>query len=228
MITNDLEPGGGDAGFGQENEGVFTPGLIRADEAGGDQPIVPSGGRSAMKQYVLVGGVVLLGVGVLVFLRQQGVGADLLFADTPKIDYNIDQPIDEQVEARQRQVLTDLSLGEEPVQMPAEAVDTNPFRLAHMTQEDEPELPAMMEPEPEMPTGPSPEELRLAELDRLAAGLALNSVIAGRISLARINSQTYRVGDLIAGEFTVMEITADRTVVLEADGYEYVLEMSNR
>ena len=110
-----------------ENEGVFTPGLMRAQDLGADSG-ASSTQRSAVKQYVLLGGVVVAGIAVLWFLRQQGVGADLLFADTPKIDYNLDQPVDEQAEARQRRVMGDLSMGEGPVQIPSgEVANSNIF-----------------------------------------------------------------------------------------------------
>lgn len=227
MIPTDLEPNG-QTDLGEEQHGVFTPGLMRAQDLG--QASTPSiAKRSALKQYVIVGAVVAAGVAVLVFLRQQGVGADLLFADTPKIDYNLDQPVDEQAEARQRKVLDDLAVADGPVQVPGEELENNPFRLAQITQDDEPiadDAPAAVKPV--KPAGPSPEEIRLAELDRLFTTLNLNTVIAGRISLARINGQTFRVGDVVAGEFTIKEITADRTVILAADGYEYILEMATR
>ncbi|MEM9166693.1 MAG: hypothetical protein AAGB48_06680 [Planctomycetota bacterium] len=228
MISSDLDHSDFDSGIDAgEDQGVFTPGLVKHGEFGTFADSTPAtANRSATKQYVLVGAVMLAGIALLWFLRQQGVGADLLFADT-KIDYNLDQPIDEQAEARQRKVMDDLAIDASAGQVPANEIEQNPFRLAQMTQL-EPEVPLIQAQPEQVPTGPTPEEMRLAELDRLAAELYLNTVIAGRISLARINSQTYRVGDVVAGEFTVMEITADRTVVLEADGYEYVLEMSSR
>ena len=230
MIPSDFEQDTKRPSGSGEHEGVFTPGLVRQQDLQGSADMSNTAKRSAIKQYVIVGGVVAAGVAVLFFLRQQGVGADLLFADTPKIDYNLDQPIDEQAEARQRRVMHNLTIGDGPLQVPSDQIGTNPFRLAQITQ-DETEVvneetgkPA----EPIKPTGPTPEELRLAQLDRLFTGLSLNTVIAGRISLARINGQTYRVGDSVGEAFTIKEITADRTVILEAEGYEYVLEMTTR
>ncbi|MEL6797555.1 MAG: hypothetical protein AAFO89_12125, partial [Planctomycetota bacterium] len=66
------------------------------------------------------------------------------------------------------------------------------------------------------------------ELERRCDLIKLGAVISGRISLARINGKTYRIGDTVAGEFRVVAINPDRTVEIKADDTTYVLEMTSR
>lgn len=217
--TSEREPAGG----------VFTPALARlqagADDAASNAPVAH---RSATKQYMLVGGVVLAGIATLVFLRTQGVGANLVLGDDQvKIDYPIDAPTNVNTEERQRNVLKQLATSSEITQVPSDDITENPFRLESITSTGE-EIADTGKPADTRPKGPSPAELRLQELDRLAASLELNTVIAGRISLARINGKTYRIGDTVADEFRVMAINPDRTVEIKADQTTYVLEMASR
>ena len=141
------------------------------------------------------------GIGVLVFLRTQGVGADLLNADEPTIDYPLDAAVNVNTEQRQTEVLDALANSNIVAQVPSEQIEKNPFFLQSITSSGETIAEAGAAPEPVAPTGPTPEEIRLEELDRLAAPLELNTVISGRISLARINGKTYRIGDTIADTF---------------------------
>ncbi|MEL6499682.1 MAG: hypothetical protein AAF937_03595 [Planctomycetota bacterium] len=217
-------------GTGQPGDegGVFTPALAKIQAGGEDAAAVPVAHRSATKQYMLVGGVVAAGIGVLIFLRMQGVGAGLASAgDEVNIEYPIDAPTNVNTERRQRDVLDALAMSGEIAQVPSEQIQQNPFELEPITTTEEQRLAAEEQVE-EVPQGPTPEELRLAELDEIAATLELGTVISGRISLARINGKTYRIGDTVAGEFRVTAINPDRTVEIKADETTYVLEMTSR
>lgn len=228
MNTKDFDESLGT--FDKEPEGgVFTPALARLQAAGGDQSEGDAvAHRSATKQYMLVGGVVLAGIATLVFLRSQGVGADLVFGqDEVKIDYPIDAPNNVNTEQRQRRVLESLATSGEIAQVPAEDIEQNPFQLKNITSTGE-EISEADSKANAKPAGPSPAQLRLQELDRLAATLELNTVISGRISLARINGKTYRLGDTVADEFRIMAINPDRTVEIKADETVYILEMDSR
>ncbi len=209
--------------------GVYTPALAKI-QAGAADPGAEAAvaHRSATKQYMLLGGVILAGIGVLVFLRMQGVGAGLAVGDDGvSIDYPLDAPTNVNTENRQQEVLEALASTDDVVQVPADQIEENPFRLQSITSSGEEVVQAEVDL-PHEPVGPREEELRLAELDSLVATLELNTVIAGRISLARINGKTYRIGDTVAGEFRVMAINPDRTVEIKADEVTYVLEMASR
>ncbi len=228
MSFTDFDESLGTAGPGGER-GIFTPALAKIQAGQDAAAAAPVAHRSAAKQYMLVGGVVAAGIGVLIFLRMQGVGAGLVSAgeDGVVIQYPIDAPTNANTERRQRDVLDALASSGKIAQVPADEIRQNPFRLQSITQTEE-EIAAGDEPAVEVPKGPSPEEIRLAELDRLAATLELGTVISGRISLARINGKTYRIGDTVAGAFRVVAINPDRTVEVKADDTTYVLEMTSR
>ncbi|MEL6797697.1 MAG: hypothetical protein AAFO89_12855, partial [Planctomycetota bacterium] len=156
---------------GGDEGGVFTPALAKIQAGGADAAAVPVAHRSATKQYMLVGGVVAAGIGVLIFLRMQGVGAGLAAAgDEIDIEYPIDAPTNVNTERRQQEVLSALAASGEIAQVPSDQIQKNPFELEEITTTEEQRL-AAEEPVEEIPQGPTPEELRLAELDQIAATL---------------------------------------------------------
>lgn len=228
MSFTEFDESLGTSGQGDDTA-VFTPALAKIQAGGDAGEAAPVVHRSATKQYMLVGAVVAAGIGVLVFLRMQGVGAGLVSAgeDAVEIQYPLDAPTNANTEKRQRDVLAQLASSGAIAQIPSEQIDQNPFRLQSITSSGE-EVADVDEPMVETPQGPSPEQIRLDELDRLAATLELGTVISGRISLARINGKTYRIGDTVAGEFRVVAINPDRTVEIKADETTYVLEMTSR
>ncbi len=178
---------------------------------------------SPSKQYIIVAFVLAVSAGLLWFMRGQGLGVDLADAKDVKIEYEVDEKAASDDIARQREVMFNLELSEDPVQVPANEITKNPFAMSTLTGTDEPEVKVAAK-ETEKPRGPSPEELRMQQLDRLATSLKLNTVLKGRVSLARINGKTYRIGDAVESEFILLSIE-DRTVTLGADGITYVIEL---
>jgi len=65
---------------------------------------------------------------------------------------------------------------------------------------------------------------RHTEREAVIATLDLQGVMGGSVPLARVNNETYRVGDQVAGVFTVTKIEG-RGMVLSAEGVDYPLEM---
>jgi len=65
---------------------------------------------------------------------------------------------------------------------------------------------------------------RLAEIQDMATRLEVNGILAGRVPIARINNQAYRIGDVVQELFTVTAIDG-RSVTLLADGETFVLTM---
>lgn len=79
--------------------------------------------------------------------------------------------------------------------------------------------------------GLSPEEQRLREAQQRAktietavARLSLNSIIGGRVPVARVSGQMVRVGDTVGEYFKVVHI-GGREARLEADGRVYTLTL---
>lgn len=182
--------------------------------------------RSPRKQYMIVGFVLAVSAGLLWFMRGQAIGVDLAEGKEVKIEYEVDEKAASNDTKRQREVMFNLELSEDPVQVPAEEIQKNPFAMAGLTGEEAPAEVASADAKPEKPKGPTPEELREQQLDRLAASLSLNTVLKGRVSLARINGKTYRIGDVVESEFILLSIE-DRTVSLGADGITYILELDS-
>ncbi len=179
--------------------------------------------HSPSKQYMIVGFVLAVSAGLLWFMRGQGLGVDLADAKDVKIEYEVDEKAASDDIKRQHEVMFNLELSEDPVQVPADELKKNPFAMAALTGEDEEPVTQVAAKEPER-RGPTPEEIREQQLDRLAASLKLNTVLKGRVSLARINGKTYRIGDAVESEFILLSIE-DRAVTLGADGITYEIEL---
>ena len=183
---------------------------------------------SPSKQYMIVGFVLAVSAGLLWFMRGQGLGVDMADAKDVKIEYEVDEKAASDDIKRQHEVMFNLELSEDPVQVPADEIKKNPFAMAALTGEDDEPETQVATKETEKPRGPTPEEIREQQLDHLAASLKLNTVLKGRVSLARINGKTYRIGDAVESEFILLSIE-DRTVTLGADGITYEIELeSNR
>lgn len=181
-----------------------------------------SASSSAGKQYMIVGAVLVLSAGALWFMRGQGVGVDIASGEEVKIEYEVDEKAIVEEEERQRELMQDLALTDNPNQVPVDELQKNPFEMALLTQdEDEPETAKVEEP---VRRGPTAEELRAQELKRAYDNLELNTVLRGRVSLARIGGKTYRVGDVVEKEFLLLSIE-DRSVTLGADGKTFTLEL---
>jgi len=194
-------------------------------EASGEGDIHTAGeSSSSSRQYVIVAFVVAVSVGLLWFMRGQGLGVDLAEGKEIKIEYEVDETAASNDIERQHKVMFDLELSEDPVQVPADELTKNPFAMSVLTGEDEEPVEQVATKQPDKPKGPTPEELREQQLDRLAASLKLNTVLKGRVSLARINGKTYRIGDAVESEFILLSIE-DRSVTLGADGITYIIEL---
>ncbi|HED53818.1 MAG TPA: hypothetical protein ENJ00_06415 [Phycisphaerales bacterium] len=226
MIPTDLEHNGLENQPGESDSGVFTPSLAQLEisktESLGTESSFGSS-RSVSKQYMVVGLVLLISGGLLWFMRKEGLGAGIASGGEVAIEYPIDNAKPVADPERQRQLLFDLELSENPAQIPASELQKNPFSMAEL----KPSLPDDQVEAVVEPTGPTPEELRLQELDSKAEQLVLNTVLRGRVSLARINSKTYRIGDTVESDFILLSIS-ERSVTLGADGNTYELTIDKK
>ena len=85
-----------------------------------DGPVAAEGGNSS-RQYMIVGFVIAVSAGLLWFMRGQGLGVDLAEGKDVKIEYELDEKAADDDIERQRKVMFDLELSEDPVQVPADA-----------------------------------------------------------------------------------------------------------
>ena len=225
MIPTDIEP----TNFNEDSadQKMITSNFQQIQVDPGANSFEAAESRTIPKQYIIVGFVLAVSAGLLWYMRDQGLGVGFASGDEVKIDYELDSKASETDAEHQRALLFDLELSDNPHQVPVEDLNKNPFEMAVLVQGDEPEQMADATPEQEIQTGPTPEEIRERELQRTVDGLKLNTVLRGRVSLARIDGKTYRVGDVVESEFLVLSID-DRSVTLGADGKTYVIELVSK
>jgi hypothetical protein len=197
---------------------------LRGGDAAPETPVLPGvvSRRRVNVQTLVVAAVIAASAGLLYAMRRHGMGAGMTF-QTLNIEYDWER-IGSVSRAHQQRVLEDLARSGEPVKPPVEHLPKNPFRL---------DLQTAVAVVPGQTTDPGAESARLAELNRqvrekeLRSALAtvhLQSTMGGRVPLARVNGKLVKVGDIVAGLFTVRAIH-DRTVELEADGKVFAVIM---
>lgn len=170
------------------------------------------GGHKLLSGRAILVTVVVAAAGLLFAMRQLGMGSGLAFAEI-KIDYPL-EGADPNKEKDHEKILSDLQdRGIQPV--PVEAIRMNPFEWK-VRGEAEVALAQQVEVDAEELSRREREALN-KQLDDEFAKLRLNSVIGGRIPVARISGELVKAGDKIAERFTVVSISG-REVVLEAGG----------
>ena len=159
---------------------------------------------------------------VLLAMRQLGLGPSLNFADI-KIDYPLEGP-GVGPGGDHLRILTDLKSSHEVAQVPLEDVQMNPFEWKAIKPVETVKAEQAAVDEAEL----SRRELEAHQkrLDSALAKLKLNSVLAGRVPVARISGEMVRVGDVVGELFTVTAITG-RSVELAAGERVFTLTLGD-
>lgn len=195
---------------------------MRGGEGGGDTPMVLSvPGRKVNVQTLVVVGVVVASAGLLYAMRLHGMGAGMKFDGLAKIDYDWTKA-GQQSETHQKQVLADLARSGQGVEPLVDHLPKNPFSLDLNAPVTQPV--ATTDPNASARRAELERQVREKELISKLASLQLNSVMEGRVPLARIGTRLYRLGDRVADDFKVVGVHG-RTVELEADGKVYSLSI---
>ncbi|TVQ60940.1 MAG: hypothetical protein EA378_10215 [Phycisphaerales bacterium] len=183
-----------------------------------------SGGGPKTKisaQQVVLLAVLVIGGGLLFGMRKLGMGPDLVIAD-PGITY--EPRANARPTGELERLMSSLEQSSAPVQIPLDSVERNPF-----------EIRAVLEARAQSGQPPVDEEALAAEAARKAAAererqiqdmisrLALQSTMDGRVPVARINNEFYRIGDRVATEFMLVRIDGRTAVLSTDDGQEFVL-----
>lgn len=145
--------------------------------------------------------VLVAAAGILLGMRQMGMGPKLALANI-----EIDYPLEVQSPAlsnSHEKILKDLNSGGDVQRVPLEMVQTNPFAWRDLIPD---ETPQITEVDPAELTRREEEERR-KNIEARAEALVLNSVLGGRVPVARIGGQMVRVGDTIDEIFTVQAIS---------------------
>jgi len=170
-------------------------------------------------QTIVILAVLVIGSGLLFTMRKLGMGPGSSIAGV-KIEY---EPGKSGGADRVDSLLSSLERLDDPVQVPEYLVTRNPFVLdVDAPPEDTPTTTTPAQ------TGPDQAALdaqkRRMELQNRFEQLEIQSIMGGRVPLAKINGETVTVGDTVADFFKVKEISG-RLVTLTADGQSYRLFM---
>ena len=204
------------------SETSFLAQLSGAEGEGGALPSdEPSSGR---KSGILVLAVVLVAAGGVLFaMRTLGTRTPLKIADI-KIDYPLDSNADVKSDDHLK-VLHDLRSVGNVAQVPLRDLQGNPFEWPFAQKTFTPQNDTMSEAEREAERVRREREALLRRRQDAFRSLTLNSVVGGRVPVARISDQVVRVGDPVGEFFTVKSITG-RSVELKAeDGQLFILQL---
>lgn len=161
--------------------------------------------------------VVLIAAGTLMIMRQLGLGTGLKMTDV-KISYSLDNSREGNVRTQQK-MLANLRNSSVTAQVPLKDVKKNPFLLKLLNKSAE---ASATKPSTPFDQAAYERQQRQKLIRSTFAGLKLNSVLGGAVSIARISDRNVRVGDTVADLFVVKSIHG-RTVELSVDGDVYKL-----
>lgn len=174
---------------------------------------------SKFSGLLVLGMVVAVAGGVLFGMRQLGMGPKLSLAEI-KIDYPLDSdPLN--ANSDHERILEDLRTGGNVQRVPLEMVQTNPFAWRSLAPK---EVPEKKQESIEDLSRRQAEERRQKTRDA-AAALVLNSMMGGRVPMARIDGQLVRVGDRVGEYFTVKAISG-RSVELASEDEVFSISMN--
>lgn len=184
---------------------------------------------SLLTQLVFFLILVVAAGGVVFSMRKIGIGPLKSFAQMQMPDYDVTKSSAKS--ADHQRILEDLSRAATTVQVPADKVQKNPFRLADsMGAEPEPtddskkteqqRLAALAKAQKEA-------DARAKSIDAKLGQLKIHSIMRGSNPVARVNDDFVRVGDLIDELFTVKAIN-ERSLEVEADGVVYLLSLDEQ
>jgi hypothetical protein len=170
--------------------------------------------KSLPLQAMSVGLVLLVGAGSLYLMRRQGTRAGIDF-NAATIVSTLDTTV-EKIE-NEDEILRGLE-PRPPEQVPKEQVPDGPFKINKHGASDAGATTAFMDP------AKVAAERRRVEIQEILGRLQVESVMHGRIPIAKISGKFFRVGDKVADLFVVGRIE-DRSVFLTVDDKEYELSM---
>ncbi len=188
------------------------------EAATGGDPFGQGPRRKFSAQSMVMVAVLLVSAIAIVGMRAMGARGGIAMGND-EVQYTAQ---DADVGVRFARVMGDLARVQRPLDVALGEFGRSPFMLAGATATTEvaamtPEQRAELERREK-------QETRRKEIDASFASLTIQSIVGGRVSLARISGDVYSEGDVINGIFKVVSIE-DRTVHLEADGQRFELTL---
>lgn len=171
--------------------------------------------------------VVVVSASALYAMRSIGIKHAIAFDGGPEFDFDANK--DAAFQAHYDKVMGELSSVNNPLDIALVDFGKSPFALPVV------ELVASEGPKPILSVpnlGPTPEQRAALEAARRrefitneAGKVIVQSVMDGRVPLARINDEIYRMGDTVNEVFKIVAIEG-RSVTLEAEGQRFTLNMA--
>lgn len=188
--------------------------------------------RSIRLGPVVTAVAILAGAGMLVGMRQLGLGPKFAAADD-KLASQIPQQSPMMI-ATQESLLAEIGAARTTNQVPPDKLRKNPFIIAYAVGVTEATQAASTD-DPDAKNKAAARGLaermareradREKNIKSALEGMKLQGVMGGRVPLARINGEVYRVGDSV-GKYFVVKSIAGRSAEIEADGKVFVIEMA--
>jgi hypothetical protein len=176
--------------------------------------------RRVPTQAIFVLVLLAIAGGALYGMRRMGMGPIGAVAEPPNLDYDYTKRV---VGTEHKKVLEDLNANHVEAQVPPDDVQKNPFKLAEaLKHTEEPQSKG-----PEKRSGPTEAEARADLIKTTLAGLHIHGILDGTVPVARVNDQTVRVGDTVAGILTVTAIKG-RLIELTADDQTYTIALDDQ
>lgn len=211
-----------------EQGGVFRLDALApgAAEAGSDAFAAPKARLSQTALFFAV--LLLLGGGILLFMRQIGIGPMSSFAKIKAPDYDVTKDLKGKTGDHKR-VLKDLSESSVKTQVPIEQVQKNPFKLSDMVNAPpDPNEDSEKAARAAAERARRDQEAKRRQVDGVIATLKVRAILgSGPNSVAQINDDAVRIGDTISDLFTVKAMR-DREIDLETDdGQVYTISLDD-
>lgn len=203
--------------------GSFLAGL-RGSATEGSEIGVPRPRRKSQTQHLIIVALIVISGGMLYGMRTYGMRSGITFKEV-KVEFTADTGTTKS--ASYQRIMNDLERAGKPVQIPGERLKKNPFMLGAAPSPTDPNAnSAEIEAKKQAELARIERERHAADVATALSTLQLHSVIDGRVPVARVNDQSVKVGDKIAGFFTVLSISG-REVELESEGQSYILSMDD-
>jgi hypothetical protein len=177
--------------------------------------------RRIQQQTVVLLILLCVSAGAIIGMRKLGMRAGIAFGEEGVIDYT---PPDSEKARTYERIMGDLHRIQTPLDVALGEFGKSPFMLQQAARTVSTPPPAEDAAARAAAEASRRAAQRLNELREKAGTLRLHGVVAGTQPLARINGETFRIGDRVGGDFRIAKIEG-RSVTVTADGHEFVVSL---
>lgn len=186
--------------------------------------------QSVITQLVFFLVLIVAAGGVVFSMRKLGIGALKSFAITANTDYDVTKSPGKS--ADHLRVLDELSRATTTLQVPANQVQKNPFRLADAvgdSDKDAADDAKKTEAQRQAAEAKARKDAdaRARTIEAKLNTIKIHSIMTGSTPVARVNEQFVRVGDTIDEMFLVKAIN-ERSIEIDANGVTYLLSLDEQ